>query len=70
MTMQISQHAATIDGLNFYNMNLYRTAFVYGKMGYASAMSWILLVLVVTITAIVFFTSGKWVFYAGAAERK
>ncbi|MEP7288124.1 MAG: sugar ABC transporter permease [Chloroflexota bacterium] len=49
----------------FFNMHLYNEAFVYGKMGYASAMSWFLLVLVVAITAFVFATSGKWVFYAG-----
>jgi multiple sugar transport system permease protein len=54
----------------FYNLYLYKVAFVFQDtgMGYASAMAWILLIIVVIITAIVFLTSGKWVFYAG--ERK
>ncbi|MBE2269135.1 MAG: sugar ABC transporter permease [Anaerolinea sp.] len=53
----------------FYNMNLYRQAFSYLDMGYASALAWILLVIVVGITLIVFKTSGQWVFYAGGRER-
>ena len=49
----------------FYVMNLYRNAFVQLSMGKASAMAWILLVIIVTFTAILFSTSGRWVFYGG-----
>lgn len=51
--------------LMFYSMYLYRNAFVYFKMGYASAMAWILLVIVLVETAIVFRSSGGWVHYQG-----
>jgi multiple sugar transport system permease protein len=51
----------------FYNIYLYKMGFAFGggQMGMASAMAWILLVIVVMITAVVFGTSGNWVFYAG-----
>jgi multiple sugar transport system permease protein len=47
----------------FYSLLLYRIAFSYSKMGYASAMSWILFLAIAVLTAIVFRTSSKWVFY-------
>jgi len=37
-------------------------------MGYASALAWILFIIVITLTAIVFKTSGRWVFYAGGGK--
>jgi multiple sugar transport system permease protein len=49
----------------FFNMYLYKSAFAFGYMGYASALAWILFLIVIVITMIVFKTSGSWVFYAG-----
>jgi multiple sugar transport system permease protein len=49
----------------FYAMLLYRNAFSYFKMGYASAMAWLLFALVFAITWIIFRTSGRWVYYEG-----
>lgn len=49
----------------FYNLHLYKTAFVFGNMGYASALAWILFAIVLSITFAVFKSSGRWVFYAG-----
>jgi len=46
-----------------YTMLLYRTAFKYQHMGYASAMSWILFLVLGVFTIIVFKTQSKWVFY-------
>ncbi|MEZ4706847.1 MAG: sugar ABC transporter permease [Caldilineaceae bacterium] len=48
-----------------YVMNLYRNAFVQLSMGKASAMAWILLVIIVVFTVILFTTSGRWVYYGG-----
>jgi multiple sugar transport system permease protein len=53
----------------FFNMYLFKSAFGFGKMGYASALAWILFAIVVTITIVVFRTSGSWVFYAGGTKR-
>jgi multiple sugar transport system permease protein len=51
--------------MTFYNTDIYQTAYVDGYMGGASALAWILLVLVMAITLLVFKSSGRWVFYAG-----
>lgn len=53
------------DSLMFYSMYLYNNAFLYMKMGYASAMAWIMFILIITITLWVFRSSGKWVYYQG-----
>jgi multiple sugar transport system permease protein len=51
--------------LFFYAMYLYRNAFVYFKMGTASAMAWILFAVVLMGTLLVFRTSARWVYYGG-----
>jgi multiple sugar transport system permease protein len=48
-----------------YVMNLYRNAFTQLSMGKASAMAWILLVIILIFTVILFNTSAKWVYYGG-----
>jgi multiple sugar transport system permease protein len=50
----------------FYSMYLYDVAFDYGRMGYASAMAWIQLLLVLAITLVVLRMSRRLVFYRGA----
>lgn len=49
--------------LTFYVMHLYNNAFGYMKMGYASAMAWILFVIILILTLVIFGTSKKWVHY-------
>jgi multiple sugar transport system permease protein len=49
----------------FFVMYLYDNAFIYLKMGTASAMAWILLVIVVCLTGLAFWTSRRWVHYQG-----
>ncbi|WP_326560051.1 carbohydrate ABC transporter permease [Micromonospora sp. NBC_01796] len=49
----------------FYTLYLYERGFSQFRMGYASAMAWILLITVAVITALFFGTSRRWVFYAG-----
>lgn len=51
--------------LLFYAVYLYQTAFMYLKMGYASALAWILFVIVVAITVALLKTSARWVYYGG-----
>lgn len=41
----------------------YRTGMKFYKMGYACAQSWILLVVIVIFTVILFWSQDKWVFY-------
>ncbi|MBK8021951.1 MAG: sugar ABC transporter permease [Chloroflexi bacterium] len=47
----------------FYNLYLYQSAFRQGEMGYAAAMAWLLFILIMILTALVFRSSGLWVFY-------
>lgn len=53
------------NSLTFYVMYLYDNGFKFFKMGYASAMAWILFVIIMALTAIVFITSKRWVHYQG-----
>lgn len=47
----------------FYALYLYQRAFQSLHMGYGSAMAWVLLVVVAAITALIFKSSSRWVFY-------
>lgn len=54
---------APMDALLVYALYLYQQAFVNFKMGYSSAMAWVLLLVVAAFTALVFKSSQYWVFY-------
>ncbi|UOZ05046.1 carbohydrate ABC transporter permease [Amycolatopsis sp. WQ 127309] len=47
----------------FYTLYLFEVGFQDFRMGYASAMAWVLLVVIAIVTAIVFRTAKLWVFY-------
>jgi multiple sugar transport system permease protein len=49
----------------FYALYLYRNAFTYLSMGKASALAWILFVVIVVFTFVLFKTTGRFVYYAG-----
>jgi multiple sugar transport system permease protein len=53
------------DSTLFYTLYLYIKGFAQFDMGYASAMAWVLVVVVGIITAILFKTSNAWVHYSG-----
>ncbi|HEX6684585.1 MAG TPA: sugar ABC transporter permease [Candidatus Limnocylindrales bacterium] len=54
-----------VDSTLFYTLYLYQKGFTEFRMGYASAMAWVLVLVVALITALLFGTSRRWVFYAG-----
>jgi multiple sugar transport system permease protein len=49
----------------FLSLLIYRQAFLNGNMGLASAIAWLLFGMIAVITAVVFKSSGVWVFYYG-----
>lgn len=53
----------------FYNLYLYNNAFRYMKMGYASALAWILFVIVLALTILILRSSAAWVYYEGSLRR-
>jgi multiple sugar transport system permease protein len=54
------------DATNFYSMYLYRNAFVYGRMGYACAMGWLQLLVILALTATTLIAARRLVYYRGA----
>lgn len=52
-----------IDSTLFYTLYLYQEAFSYFRMGYASALAWVLLIVIGIFTGISFLTSKYWVYY-------
>ncbi|MCR2783479.1 MULTISPECIES: sugar ABC transporter permease [unclassified Microbacterium] len=50
---------------NFITVYLYKTGFADGRMGYAAAIAWVLLVVVAIIALILFRTQKNWVHYSG-----
>jgi multiple sugar transport system permease protein len=53
------------DATLFYTLYLYQRGFTEFRMGYASAMAWLLVLAIAAVTAVLFRTSRMWVFYAG-----
>ena len=51
------------DATLFYMLNLYRRAFEMTQMGYASALAWILFIIIMGITLLVIRSSTAWVYY-------
>jgi multiple sugar transport system permease protein len=53
------------DATLFYGLYLYNSAFRYFKMGYASALAWILFLVILLITLLTFRISRRHVYYSG-----
>ena len=57
------------DSTLFYVLYLYRLGFEYFKMGYASALAWILFLVVLMLTVSQFLLGRRWVHYEEEAAR-
>jgi len=57
-----------IESTQVYGLYVYKLAFDYHEMGYASALAWILLFLIGIITFIMFKLAPKWVYYESKGE--
>jgi len=53
----------------FYNLMLYERAYKWMQMGVASAMAWMLLVVVLILTLLVFRSSSVWVYYEAEVKK-
>jgi multiple sugar transport system permease protein len=49
----------------FYSVYLYQNAFLYLKMGYASAMAWVLFIIILVCTLLLLKISNRFTYYAG-----
>lgn len=52
----------------FYMTVIYRNAFRYFAMGYASAQAMVLFLAILAVTLVIYASSGKWVYYEGASR--
>jgi multiple sugar transport system permease protein len=52
-----------LNSTKFYMLYLYDNAFSFFKMGYASALAWVLFVIILLLTVLMVKTSDRWVFY-------
>lgn len=53
-----------VDSTLFYTLYIYQEGFEHFRMGYASALSWVLLLIIAVVTSLVFATSKRWVHYS------
>ncbi|MGX7131608.1 carbohydrate ABC transporter permease [Enterococcus songbeiensis] len=52
----------------FTSLMIYDNAFKFFKMGYASALSWALFLIIMVLTLVIFKTSNKWVYYSDGGK--
>lgn len=52
----------------FYGLYTYNNAFKHHKMGYASANAWVMFIIILCLTALVFKSSSTWVFYESEVD--
>lgn len=62
---QVMTQGGPVDSTRVYALYLYDNAFRFFRMGYASAMAWMLFILVVILTIFIFKTSARRIYYAG-----
>ena len=52
----------------FFNIHFYKQAFVFFDMGYASAMAWLMFVITLVLTVVLFWSAKYWVHYASGDQ--
>jgi multiple sugar transport system permease protein len=61
----VATDGGPLDATLFYVLYLFRQAFQYFNMGYASALAWVLFVVIFVFTLLIVRSSGRWVYYEG-----
>ncbi|NLA58392.1 MAG: sugar ABC transporter permease [Firmicutes bacterium] len=59
----IMTNGGPLNATRFYVLYLYQNAFQYFRMGYASALAWILFFIIMVFTLLIFRSSAFWVHY-------
>lgn len=65
----IMTNGGPADASLFFLLYLYRQAFQYFDMGYASALAWVLFVVILFLTIVMFKTSRFWVYYEAETRK-
>jgi multiple sugar transport system permease protein len=61
----VATNGGPLDATLFYVLYLYKQAFEFRNMGYASALAWVLFLITMALTLLVVRSQRFWVFYAG-----
>ncbi len=67
-TAYVATGGGPVNSTLFYMLYLYRRSFQDFRMGYASSLAWILFIIVLALTAVVFRSSSSWVYYESGGE--
>ena len=59
----IITNGGPMDSTMLFALYIYKQGFTYFKMGYACALSWVLLIIIGVFSAFVFRSSNYWVYY-------
>ena len=54
----------------FYGLYVYRNAFKHHRLGYASANAWVMFIIILVLTMLVFKSSSVWVFYESETKSR
>jgi len=68
-TAYIATNGGPENATLFFVLYLYRNGFEFFKMGYASALAWVLFLIVLVFTLIQFRLSKRWVYYEGDLKK-
>jgi multiple sugar transport system permease protein len=52
----------------FYNLYLYKNFFLFQNMSYGATLAWVLFIIILAVTILLFGTAKYWVYYAGEAR--
>jgi len=61
--INVMTQGGPLDASNVFVFNIWRTAFVYFQMGYASAMAYVLFLVVLAFTTVQWILQKRWVHY-------
>jgi multiple sugar transport system permease protein len=64
-TARAGQIGAPLNSTLFYLLHLYQEGFSFLNMGYASALAWVLFLIILAVTLVINRSSKNWVFYSG-----
>jgi multiple sugar transport system permease protein len=63
----VATDGGPLDATLFYVLYIFRQAFQFFNMGYASALAWVLFVIILVLTLLIVRSSASWVYYEGEA---
>ena len=59
----------TSESLLFYLLNMWNEAFRNGRLGYGSALGWVLIIVAAVLILVLFRTADRWVYYEAEPDR-